>query len=56
MGSVKKFLFISFFITSFRGVSIFFVSLEYMILSTSVVTELGCEWENCKKNVSFQSY
>ena len=32
----------------------FFVSREYMILSTSVVTELGCEWENCKKMLVFK--
>ena len=43
MASVKKFLFISFFNHySLRGID-FFVSREYMILSTSVVTELGGE-------------
>ena len=31
-----------------------FVSREYMVLSTFVVTEVGREWESGKKNVSFK--
>ena len=40
---------------SLRGID-FFVSREYMILSTFVVTEPWREWESAKKNVSFQSF
>ena len=54
MASVKKFLFISFFNHySLRGID-FFVSREYMILSTFVVTELQREWESGKKMLVFK--
>ena len=47
MVSVKEFLFISFFIMhcSVRCID-FFVSREYMVLSTFVVTKLGRNWES----------
>ena len=54
MASVKKFLLISFFNHySLRGID-FFVSREYMILSTFVVTELQREWESGKKMLVFK--
>ena len=54
MASVKKFLLISFFNHYFlRGID-FFVSREYMILSTFVVTELQREWESGKKMLVFK--
>ena len=54
MASVKKFLFISvFYHYSLRGID-FFVSREYMILSTFVVTELRREWESGRKMLVFQ--
>ena len=54
MASGKTFLFYFFFYHYFLRGIVLFVSREYMILSTSVVTELGCEWENCKKMLVFK--
>ena len=54
MASGKTFLFYFFFYHySLRGID-FFVSREYMILSTFVVTELQREWESGKKMLVFK--
>ena len=54
MASGKTFLFYFFFYHYFlRGID-FFVSREYMILSTFVVTELQREWECVKRMLVFK--